>query len=281
MAAAEEAGLIDRWGAPVLSGLVFLAVAGLLFVSRDAARASDRFLVDPSHVAVLERPDWMPPELAMELGVQLGNYLGSPASLLGDEDLTRWRGDLGDASDWVESVERLEAHFPAQARVRLRLRRPVLELAGQVLKSGDGHTLGRGFIDTEPRPLRFEGAGDPEQVRECAASAADILAYRFELEDQGVVLDRIKVGPGGRVCFLTTSGVEIEWGRSTARSEFAPVDLPPAARIRHLLAALERRPGLLGVQRVIVWKDQPEIELAAPGLPVGSGVGPGWGSGGG
>lgn len=281
MTVADEAGFIDRWGAPVLSGLVFLAVAGLLFVSRESAQASERFLVDPAQVAVLERPEWMPPELAAELGVQLGLYLGAPASLLGNEDLVRWRGDLADASDWVESVERLEARFPGRAEVRLRLRRPVLELAGQVLLSADGHTLGRGFIETEPRPLRFEGTGEPEEVRECAASAADILSYRFELEDMGIVLDAVRLGAGGRVCFLTTTGVEIEWGRSATRSEFAAVDLPPAARIRHLLTAQERRPGFHGVARVIVWKDQPEIELASPTLPVGSRGAPGRGGGGG
>ncbi len=266
----DDAGAIDRWGAPVLSALVFLAVAGLLFVARDSARASPRFEVDPGHVAVLERPEWLPADLATELGLQLGISLGGPASLLGDEDLTRWRGDLMDASDWVESVERLEARFPGQAEVRLRLRRPVLELSGQVLLSADGHTLGTGYIDTEPRLLRFEGAGNAEEVRECAASAADILPYRFELEDEGITLDRVLLGVGGRVRFLTTVGVEIEWGRSTTRSEFAAVDLPPAARVEHLLTALERRPGLHGVARVVVWKDQPEIVLVSPTLPVGA-----------
>ncbi len=271
MAADTEDGFIDRWGAPMLSGLVFLAVAGLLFVARDSVKASPRFLVDPARVDVLERPEWMPGDLAHALGAQLGFALGPPASLLGDEDLSRWRGDLLDASAWVEEVQRLEARFPGQAVVRLRLRRPVLELAGQVLLSADGHTLGTGSIDTEPRPLRFEGPGDPEDVRECAASAADLLPYRFELEDEGIVVDRVLMGSGGRVRFLTTADVELEWGRSTTRSEYAAVDLPPATRVGHLLAALERRPGLHGVARVVLWKDQPEIVLAPPALPVGSG----------
>jgi hypothetical protein len=270
MTASDEAGYIDRWGTPLLSGLVFLMVAGLLFVARDAARASPRFWVDPAQVAVLERPDWMPPDLAVQLAVELGFSLGEPALLLGDQDLGRWRGDLLDASDWVESVERLESRFPGQAEVRLQLRRPVLELAGQLLLSAGGHTLGRGYIETEPRPLRFEGVGDPQEVRECAASAADILPYRPELEELGVVLERVLLGSGGRVRFVTTTGVEIEWGRSSTRSEFSVVDVPPSARVRHLQAALERRPGLHGVSRVILWKDQPEIQLASPTLPVGN-----------
>ncbi|MDG2149852.1 MAG: hypothetical protein P8N09_10035 [Planctomycetota bacterium] len=269
MAASDEAGYIDRWGTPLLSGLVFLMVAGLLFVARDAARASPRFWVDPAQVAVLERPEWMPPDLAVQLAVELGISLGEPALLLGDQDLSRWRGDLLDASDWVESVERLESQFPGRAAVRLQLRRPVLELAGQLLLSAGGHTLGRGYIETEPRPLRFEGVGDPQEVRECAASAADILPYRPELEELGVVLEKVSLGSGGRVRFVTTTGVEIEWGRSSTRSEFSVVDVPPSARVRHLQAALERRPGLHGVSRVILWKDQPEIQLASPALPVG------------
>ena len=43
-----------------VGGALALAVAGLLFVARASVEASPRFLVDPAHVDVLERPEWMP-----------------------------------------------------------------------------------------------------------------------------------------------------------------------------------------------------------------------------
>jgi len=252
---------LDRWAAPVLSALAALVVVALLVVSHEAAAASRRFQVDPGAAEVVQAPDWLPPGLAARLARQLGEALGPPVSLLEEHGLDRWRGDLADSSAWIASVESVSGRFPAQAEVRVRLRQPVLELPGEVLVSADGQHLDKGHFESRPRLLRLLGPADPTSLRECAASAADILPYRLDLEEQGVVLDRVQMGQGGRVRFLTREGVEIEWGRSTALSEFAAVDLPPRARIEHLLTVLERRPGLLGVSRVVLWKDQPELVI--------------------
>ena len=262
---------LDNSAAPLLSLGVLVVVGVLLVVAyRDAGR-SPRFQVDPRTVQVASAPDWFSDRLAERLAVQLGSSLGPPVSLLDEEGLERWREDLLVASPWVASVESVEGRFPAQAQVRLRVKRPVLELPGEVLVAADGQHLDRGRMDTYPPPLRLEGFQTEEDVRECAASVADISPWREELEQAGVLLERVHRDSLGRVRFKTDADVEIEWGRSTASSEFAAVDLPPLARIRHLMTVLERRPGLVGVSRVIVWKDQPEVVVppAAGLLPEG------------
>ncbi|MCB9898419.1 MAG: hypothetical protein H6825_10480 [Planctomycetes bacterium] len=250
----------SSWPPLTLALVALLGVAGLIHLARGAMDGNPRFLVDPSRVRVDAFPDWMPVEVAQRLAAQLGEALGGPVPLLDEHALDAWRQTLPATSDWIESVDVLEPSFPGQARATLRLRRPVLTLPGDLLVSADGRTLGRGQVEVEPRPLLFVGTSDPAAVRECAAAAAEILPFRARIDAEGrVAIDRVSRGDDGRVRFLTTRGVEIEWGRSLRSTPLAVVDLPPERRVENLMAAIRGNPGLYGVWRVTLWKEQPEV----------------------
>lgn len=246
---------------PLLAGVVLLGVIVLIVAARRHGAGSARFAVDPAHVAVVSAPDWMPAELASELAEHLARELGPPVSLMDDEGLSAWARDLPDLASWIAAVERVEPSFPGQAEVHLRLRRPVLVLAGDLLVSGDGQRVGYGDLPGAPRPLHLQGPADGEDVLECAASAAELLPYRGELAEAGLRIDRVGVEGQGEVVFLTATGVELEWGRSARKSEFSALDLPARARVDNLLTVLRRRPGLPGVRRIVLWRDRPEVVL--------------------
>jgi len=253
--------LIKQFGAPVLTLLASLGVLALIWIADDAAAGSRRFAVRPDQVAVLQRPDWMGDQTARSIAADLSTGLSGPVSLLDTGALAAWRTRLDRLSPWVELVLDLSPSFPGRAEARLRVRRPVLRLRGGEWVSADGSVLGLGEIHLDPAPLRLDGPVGLDDIAECALGAAEIGPWRTELAAQELDLVSVRLSPEDRVVFMTAKGVAIEWGRSARQSEFAAVDLPAATRIAHLLEVAERRPGLIGVERVVLWLDRAEVRL--------------------
>ena len=256
---------LDRLRPLVLPGVILLGVLALLLRARGELHSSPRFVVDPSACGVVSQPAWASDALADNLARQVSRGLGERASLLDGGDLRRWSDALLELSPWIEAVELIEPRFPQQADVRLRLRRPVLAVDGEILVAATGQVLGPGPVDIQPPPLAYAGRELDEDVRECAAAAAEILPFRDELAALGVRLASVGISsPSGTttvetVSFRTDGDVEVNWGRARRKSEFSELDLPYSARVENLKQVLLEHPGLRGVRKVQVWTDRPVV----------------------
>ncbi len=237
--------------------LLILAVVALLLTAEGRMEANPRFRVDPL-VYAFERPEWLPEALAADIAWDVGTGLGPPASLLDADDLSRWHAQVAGLSPWIEAVPSVEPRFPYRAALRLVLRRPVLELQGQLV-SADGTVLGPAARGVLPSPLLLRDGDldiDAAQFVECAASAGELLPYRAELVARGLDFTDVRVSQDGLVVFGSTAGVDVVWGRSTRYHQMARHDLPPARRIELLHEALDHRPRLEGVGRVDIYLDK-------------------------
>ena len=253
---------LSRWAPAVLTLSVLLACAALVRVSWTAASSDAAFVADPLPVTVVGRPAWMSGELAQALAAEVAD-LSRPVSLLDADGLAAWSGRMTRLSPWIEGVRRAEPRFPGQVDVVLELARPVLQLANGLLVAGDGRVLGTGSVTLDPPPLLYPGAPEAESLKECAAAALELRPFRAQLEHEELGVGRVLLEHGSTVVFVTHQGVSLEWGRSGRANAFAAVDLPPAERVANLLELANRRPGLFGVERVVLWKDRPE-ELLRP-----------------
>lgn len=250
---------IDAWGPRVLTAAVVLGGSALMGLGWQAARADAAFRVDPNQVAVLSGPAWLDGQAASFMAAELGADLAHEAPLLDGDTLARWSARMLAVSPWVEEVVSVEPRFPGQADVRLRLARPVLRLSDDTLVAWDGRLLGRAPIAVTPEPLAVRGRPDAQGMAECAAAAIELLPFRERLEQEELGVAAVALEGGGRVVFETHEGVTLEWGRSARVGGFSAVDLPPAARIQALLDVALGRPGLIGIERVVLWKERPEI----------------------
>ncbi|MHC5212907.1 MAG: cell division protein FtsQ/DivIB [Planctomycetota bacterium] len=251
---------VERARPAILPVLVVIGVALLVVHARQRLTGTDRFTVDPTAWEVRSRPDWLSDELAVALAHRISTGLADRSSLLDVDGLDAWHDDLLAASPWIETVERIEPRFPGQADVRLRLRRPVMSVAEDILLSASGHVLGAGATSIEPAPLRFEGAhSDEAALRESAAAAAELVPFRAELDSLGVHVERVGIDRDDTVIFRTDRDVVLSWGRSAGESGYSYLDLPFRARIDNLRMVLVDYPGLAGVERIQLWTDKPVV----------------------
>ncbi len=251
--------LIKRTAAPLLTAVFAVGVGMLIWVADEAAGSSSRFTVRPDRVTVLGRPPWLGEVTARAIAADLSAGLPGPVSLRDPGALSAWRARLDRLSPWVSVVLDLNPQFPGRAEVRLEVRRPVMVLLNGDWVGPRGTIMGQGEVRLDPAPLVMMGALSLEDIAECAAAAAEVLPWRAELAAQEIDLISVQLTAEQRVLFTTASGVEIEWGRSAMKSEFSAVDLPVEARIAQLLEVAEQRPGLIGVARVVLWLDRPEL----------------------
>lgn len=240
--------------AVLVAGLLVVALRARTELSREPA-----FTVDPSRVTLVGRPAWMPEDVAGALAADVSAHVAAGASLLSEAELASLARTVGAASPWIAGVVRVEPRWPAQAEIRLRLRRPVLKV-GDVLVAADGRPLGLGPIALDPPPLACDSSRlRGEDLLECAAAAAAILPYRAELAGKGVKLASVAPGSEDSVSFMTEAGVELAWGRSPRRSPLAYLDLPVDGRLANLRLVLADHPGLEGLRRVQLWTDRPVV----------------------
>jgi hypothetical protein len=251
---------VERAKPAILPVLVVIGVALLVVHARQRLAGSARFTVDPTAWEVRSRPDWLSEDLAAALAHRISMGLADRSSLLDGDGLDRWADDLLEVSHWIESVEHVEPRFPGQADVRLRLRRPVMSVEGDILLSASGHVLGPGAVSIQPEPLLFEGAHfDEEALRETAAAAAELVPFRAELDALGVHVERVGIDRDDTVIFRTDRDVVLSWGRSARESGRSYLDLPFRSRIDNLKMVLVDFPGLAGVERVQLWTDKPVV----------------------
>jgi len=245
---------------PVLVPVLLLAIVLVVaWRSRQTLEHAPAFTVDPSRWQLTGRPAWMPESVAALVAADVAAHVAGGASLLNEDDLQRLSESVRAASPWIAGVERVEPRWPAQAELRLRLRKPVLAVEGDILVAADGRVLGLGPVDLVPEPLAYSGRGADADVLECAAAAGEVLPYRGVLQDLGVHLASASLGSDGTVVFLTDGGVELAWGRTLRRSRLAYLDLPAEARIDNLREVLTDFPHLDGVRRVQLWTDRPVV----------------------
>ena len=238
-------------------------VAGLLVISMRARRELQHepaFSVDPAQVSLVGRPAWMPEAVAGALAADVSAHVAAGASLLSEDELVSLARTVAEASPWIESVERVEPRWPAQAEIHIHVRQPVLAV-GDVLVAANGRPLGLGPVTLDPAPLRCTGKLTGEDLAECAAAAAAILPYRKDLLAQGVRIAEVAAGAGDSVSFITEGAVELAWGRSPRRSPLAYLDVPLEGRLANLQQVLKDHPGLQGLQRVQLWTDRPVVVL--------------------
>ncbi len=239
-----------------------LLVAALLVVAwraRLTLRDEPAFVVDPSRWQLVGRPAWLPEAAAAGVAADVSAHVAGGASLLAEDDLQRLSAAVRAASPWIAAVDRVEPRWPAQAELRVRLRRPVLAVDGDIMVAADGRVLGLGPVDLVPEPLAYAGPGVDADVLECAAAAGEVLPFRGALLELGVSLAAVAPEADGTVVFVTDQGVELAWGRTLRRTRLAYLDLPAAARIENLRQVLVDFPRLDGVRRVRLWTDRPEV----------------------
>jgi hypothetical protein len=248
---------------PLWPLVVPLLLLGVLIVvtwrARTQLQRAPDFTVDPTRYALVARPKWMPEPVAADVAASVSAHAARGASLLSEDELAGLTASLLAASPWIEAVEQIQPRWPAQAEVRVRLRRPVLVVEDDILVAADGRVLGLGPVELQPPLLRCDRPARDEDVIECAAAAAAVLPYRSELEQAGVLLLAVTPESDQTVAFLTDHDVLISWGRSPRRSRLAYLDLPASERMANLREVLLDFPALAGLRRVQVWTDRPEV----------------------
>jgi hypothetical protein len=253
----------DRRERPLWPLLVPLALLGVLIVvayrARHQLQREPEFTVDPTRYQLVARPAWLPEPVAASVVASVSTHSARGASLLRQDELAGLKASLLAASPWIEAVEQIQPRWPAQAEVRVRLRRPVMAIDGDILVSADGRVLGLGPVNLDPPPLPCAHPSRDADVLQCAAAAAEVLPFRAALEDVGVVLASVAPDADGTVSFTTDQGVVLAWGRSASASPLAYLDLPPAKRIDNLREVLVDFPGLAGLRRVQLWTDRPVV----------------------
>lgn len=245
----------------LISVAVVLGTLGLARQAWVRADSNEAFRVDGGSVSVLERPAWLGKRGAEELALALAAASDRSPSLLDDESLEGWAERLTRHTPWVAKLLDVSPRHPGQADVRVRLHRPVMALTDGALVAADGTLLGPAPIQLTPEPLVLQDGGGPHALRDAAAATVDIGPFRESLDAEEIVVERVVVEGSGRVVFITSEGVALEWGRSGRNADLAAVDLPPSQRVANLLEVAGRRPGLFGVERVVLWKERPDIIL--------------------
>lgn len=244
---------------------VLLGTAGLVQRAWNQADVDGDFVVDPRTVEVLGTPDWMAPGLAAELAVGMASAATRRANLLDGGSLRPWAEGLAGSSPWVESLVAVEPRFPGQVELRLTVARPAVVFPDGRYVAADGRVLGPGDARLHPAPLqlipRSHQAWDGEGLAECAAAAVDLAPFRQALVREELAVSRVGLDGAGLVYFLTDGGVVLEWGRSSRNRAHVATDLSPGQRVASLMELASRRPGLFGVERVVLWKDRPEQYL--------------------
>ncbi len=241
----------------ILPLCLLFGIGALIASARGTLEGNPRFRVDPTLFSV-DRPVWMPEALAVEIGTVVSQSLGPPASLLGEEGLSTWASRAAMASPWVQAVPVTNSLFPYKAELHLSVRRPVL-IAEGLFWAADGTQLGESCDGIIPPPLLYDGVLDESLIKECAASAGEILPYRSTLAEKDVGLGRVLIDREGLVAFQTAQGVDVVWGRSKRYHPLAIHDLPPTGRLDNLWEVLEQYPGLERVSRVELHLDRATI----------------------
>lgn len=273
-----------------VSLFLFLLIAWLMVTwILNQARTIPTYRVDPNVVRCTGRPDWL--DMSSGPGRDVLADIkrtvdGLPnESIFNDAFVRLLRHRIEQGSTWVDDVIAVERVFPAQVRVRLRLRQP---LAVFYRRNSGYYVDARGVVidvfrvdaaEAMSRPGLAEikgmsliaapqlGAVYPDEaLREGAAVAAEVVEMVRILGKRAIEVTAIDVSGYGRkqpddVVLLTGKGVRILWGRSSRHGEYRGIDPTPEEKTRNLDKILKLEPGLKGVAEVKLTFKQPSYTL--------------------
>jgi hypothetical protein len=194
--------------------------------------------------------------------------IANPGATLFDEALVAKVGKAFEDCAWIRRVTAVERLFPDQLRIRFEYRTARVAVRcenGYVLVDADGVRLPGVYVEPPAceRSTRVAGVGtrppEPGKVWDHAALKAGMAMADYV--ESTALLSRLKVrevnvaNHGGRldprlseVTLLTSSGVELAWGRTPDTSRFG--DPSPEEKLENLREVLAAYPELSGVRRV-------------------------------
>ncbi len=279
----------------LVSLFLFLLIAWLM-VSwiLNRARTIPTYRVDPSVVRCTGRPDWLGMSTGPGRDVMADikrTVDGLPnESIFNDAFIRLLRHKIEQGSTWVDEVVAVERVFPAQVKIRLRLRQPAavfyrrnngyyVDARGVVIDVfRAGRTTGIDHVGLAQiqgmsliAPPRLGSVYPDEALTEGAAVAAEVLQMVRNLPKGALDVTLIDVSGYGRkqsddVVLITKRGVRILWGRSSRHGEYRGIDPTPEEKTRNLAKILKIEPGLEGVAEVTLTFQQPTYTLRADNL---------------
>jgi hypothetical protein len=288
-------GRVPPAAAAAAAVILFISLA-LIVVNKimSEARYLPRFTVDPSRLHCSGKPDWldMTSDPAADVLGEIKSALTrfNATTIFDDRFIKLLQRDICRECPWVEEVAGVERVFPAQVKIRLRLRRPA---AVFFRRSRGFYVDSRGVvIDTFPAAERdriadrdlpeIRGAplsasprrGKPvtdAALREGAAVAADVQDLRRCLGDRMIRVRTIDVSRYGRgrpedAVLVTEGGTRLNWGRSSRHAAYQGIDPTVEQKAQNLESVLDKRPNLSGVAEVTLAFEKPTYRLEADAL---------------
>jgi len=283
--------------AAAAAGAVILFVSlALLVVNRimSEARYLPRFTVDPSRLHCSGKPAWLDmasdpaADVLGEIRTALTRF--DTTTIFDDTFIGLLQRDICRECPWVEEVAGVERIFPAQVKIRLRLRRPAavffrrsrgyyIDSRGVVIDSFPASEKNR-IADKElpeirgaplaASPRRGMAVAD-EALREGAAVAADVQDLGRFLGQRMIRVSTIDVSDYGRgspedAVLVTASGTRLNWGRSSRHAAYKGIDPSVEQKARNLERVLDARPNLSGVAEVTLAFEKPAYRLEVDAL---------------
>jgi len=273
-----------------ISLFLFLLIAWLMVNwILNQARTIPTYRVDPNVVRCTGRPDWLDMSSGPGRDVMADikrTVDGLPnESIFNDAFVRLLRHRIEQGSTWVDDVVAVERVFPAQVKVRLRLRQPTaffcrrnsgyyIDARGVVIDvfrtdaAGGGGRQDLAEIQGMNRVAapRLGAAYPDEALKEGAAVAAEVVDMVRSLGKRAIEVAVIDVSGYGRqqpddVVLITRTGARILWGRSSRHSEYRGIDPTPEEKTRNLEKILKLEPRLKGVAEVKLTFKKPSYTL--------------------
>jgi len=253
------------------------------------AKTIPTYRVDPNVVRCTGRPSWLDMSLGPGRDVMADikrTVDGLPnESIFNDAFIRLLRHRIEQGSTWVDDVVAVERVFPAQVKVRLRLRQPT----ALFYRRNSGYYIdARGVVIDVFRADAAGGAGrqdlaqiqgmslvaaprlgsvyPDEALKEGAAVAHEVGGLVRRIGKDAIEVTVIDVSGYGRqqpddVVLITRGGARILWGRSARHSEYRGIDPTPEEKTRNLEKILKLEPRLDGVAEVTLTFKQPSYTL--------------------
>jgi hypothetical protein len=278
--------------APLWRGFLALCVLALLLLLtallKDRLSRASRYIV--SHVRV--DAEGLPAFLrgrAFAIGLS-GAVLDRPRSIF-DPELVSEAAAHFSGRPWVKRVVGLRRSFPAVLEVRLEVRAPFAVVAvgpARILVGDDDVVLEHDTPEGPPLPEVSVAApllrGIPapgesfrrdDPPRSHVVEALDLLrflrAHREHEALRELRVDAVALLAQGRartqgasdLAVRLAGGTEIFWGRAPTVA-LREVEPSPIRKLENLASVLRHYPGLLGLRRVDLSLDDPEVEPLLP-----------------
>lgn len=253
-----------------------MLVVGIAVGFARYAKGLDTFVVNTADIKIMQRPDWLTPEIENEIKAPPG--MPQRFSIF-EENLAPTLAKLYERYPWVAKVEEVRKEYPNQVYVRFELRRPAARVqVGEFFHYVDQHGarlseqyynlnqgLGLPLIVGASRDVPLPGESWPGGAVQAALEVTDILIKHNLVEDLGLnVVDVSNFGAAqderrSDIVFYqgyrTPAEVRVEWGRAPSTAKYG--ELAPETKIANLKTMTSRFPGLQGIKILKLQFDDP------------------------